>query len=199
MSASVRFFRSISILFFFSLSISGVISFKRTTKFQLNIHVPLRNSVDVYFGGCYNCQYDWSPDLIAMMVASLNHFGDKVDAIAILNHFRMKKCDSNCQWAHKFRFLLGLALLLIFFIGFVVLRGHRNFSDWLLYTPLLGLRAKMRKRAVHGITNQSVWHTVLSRILLFFLSHTYVIRYSVANCAALKCARISMRASELNN
>lgn len=88
-------------------------------KLQLCAYIPHSNQVDVYFCGYCNCQFALSHFLIAMMVASLNHFDDIVgDVIAILNHFRMKTCDLNCRRAHKFGFLLDSAFLC---------EEHRNF------------------------------------------------------------------------
>lgn len=53
----------------------------------------------------------------------------------------------------------------------IFVRGHWNFSDCLLHTPLLGLREKTRKRAVHGISNQK-FDTPLSSV--FFFSHLFI-------------------------
>lgn len=100
------------------------------------------------------------------MVASLNHFDDTVDeVIAILNHFHMKKCDLNCQRAHKIGFLLDSAFLC----------GDTEIFLTVCYTHRCLDCGKKRGKELFTVSpTKNLTHRC--RLCFFFLTSSYVIR-----------------------
>lgn len=113
------------------------------------------------------------------MVASLNHFDDIVDdVIAILNHYHMKKCDLNCQRAHKFGFLLDSAFLC----------GDTEIF-WLFATHTAAWTAGKNEEKSCSRYLQPKILTHRCRLCFFFSLVHMSYDSSGANCASMNCAQ----------
>lgn len=196
--------------FLFAFQIRNIVFFrklyilhkKKTTSVVISFyHLPLPNSVDVYFCGCCDCQLAGSLYSIVTMVALPIHFDDTVcDVNVILNHLRMKKCDLNCRRIHKFGSLLGSALFVVVFFSFFPVDLCEDTKTFLTgyYTHRCLDCGQKWEKVLFAVSPTSVWHTVLSSnfFLPAYICHTIPVLPTAQHWTV---RRISMRTSELSN